>query len=292
MVKTGGVQMIPIDGGYHVWTKKVGTGDRKVLLLHGGPGATHEYMECFEDFLPQANIQFYYYDQLGSHYSDQPDDPSLWKVDRFVTELEQVRQGLGLDQFFLYGQSWGAMLAMEYAFSFQQHLRGLILSNMTGSIQDYVRYLNHLRSKLPQEIIAKLDFYEAKEDYEAPEYQSIMFDQIYRLHLCRLDQWPEPFERSFGHLNAQVYNTMQGPNEFVVKGNFKDWNAWSRLPSIQVPTLVMGARYDTMDPEEISKMAGLIPGADLFISDKGSHLTMYDDQEVYFDQLISFIKRH
>src|SRR5205814_2618326 len=128
-VKTGGIQMIQVDGKYNVWTKKVGHGKTKMLLLHGGPGCTHEYFECFEDFLPQAGITYYYYDQLGSAYSDQPEDKSLWTVDRFREEVEQVRKGLGLDDFVLYGHSWGGMLGIEYALKYQKHLKALVISN-------------------------------------------------------------------------------------------------------------------------------------------------------------------
>ncbi|MDH5788522.1 MAG: alpha/beta fold hydrolase, partial [Candidatus Bathyarchaeota archaeon] len=111
-VKTGGVKIIHVDGKYNVWTKKIGNSNTKMLTLHGGPGATHEYFECFEDFLPQAGIEFYYYDQLGSAYSDQPKDKTLWTIDRFREEVEQVRVTLGLNNFYLYGQSWGGMLGI------------------------------------------------------------------------------------------------------------------------------------------------------------------------------------
>src|SRR6185369_9484112 len=129
MVKTGGVEMITVDGKYQVWTKKFGSGKIKMLLLHGGPGCTHEYFECFEDFLPKEGIEFYYYDQLGSGNSDIPTDSTLWTIDRFREEVEQVRKGLGLDHFYLYGHSWGGMLAMEYAFKYQEHLKGLVISD-------------------------------------------------------------------------------------------------------------------------------------------------------------------
>ena len=148
-VKTAGIRLIRVDGKYKVWTKKVGAGKIKVLTLHGGPGVTHEYFECFEDFLPQEGVEFYYYDQLGSFYSDQPDDKSLWTIDRFREEVEQVRAALGLEDFFLYGQSWGSMLAIEYALKYQKHLKGLVLSSMTASIASYVEYVNKLRAALP-----------------------------------------------------------------------------------------------------------------------------------------------
>ena len=160
-VKTGGVRMIPIDGKYKVWTKQVGSGPVKLLTLHGGPGCTHEYFECFEDYLPQHGIQFHYYDQLGSHYSDQPEDTSLWTVDRFRDEVEQVRTALGLEKFYLYGQSWGGMLSIEYALKYQSHLKAVIISNMTASIASYVAHINKLRAELPVEIQLKMDKYEA-----------------------------------------------------------------------------------------------------------------------------------
>src|SRR5713101_2347551 len=159
-VKTGGVRLIPVDGKYKVWTKTVGSGGIKMLLLHGGPGVTHEYFECFEDFLPQQGIQFFYYDQLGEAYSDQPDDVSLWTIDRFREEVEQVRAGLGLENFYLLGHSWGGMLGIEYALKYQRHLKGMVLSSMTASIPSYMAYAAKLRAALPAEIISVLDKYE------------------------------------------------------------------------------------------------------------------------------------
>ena len=142
-ILSGGVKMIPIQtpsGEFQVWTKRVGNNPRiKVLLLHGGPGATHEYFEGFDSFFPQASIEYYYYDQLESAYSDQPNDTSLWHIDRFVEEVEQVRKALNLDQdnFYLYGQSWGGILALEYALKYQDHLKALIISNMMCSKQSF-----------------------------------------------------------------------------------------------------------------------------------------------------------
>src|SRR5499427_1543834 len=231
-VKTGGIRMIPVDGKYRVWTKKVGRGPIKLLTLHGGPGCTHEYFECFEDFLPQEGVEFYYYDQLGSAYSDQPDDVSLWKIDRFREEVEQVRAALGLENFYLYGQSWGSMLAIEYALKYQQHLKALVLSSMTASIPSYVEYANKLKAALPPDVVAVLNKYEAAGDFDNPEYQEVMFREVYHRHVCRLDPWPDPVARAFKHFNPQVYNTMQGPNEFVVTGTFKDWDRWKDLRGI------------------------------------------------------------
>lgn len=289
-VKTAGIRLIPVDGKYKVWTKKLGSGPIKMLTLHGGPGVTHEYFECFEDFLPQAGVEFYYYDQLGSIYSDQPDDPSLWTIDRFREEVEQVRAALGLENFILYGQSWGSMLAIEYALKYPKHLQGLVLSSMTASIPSYMSYVAKLRAALPKDLLATLEKYEAEGKYDAPEYQDAMYKGVYLRHVCRVDPWPDPVARAFKHINNQVYGTMQGPNEFVVTGTFKDWDRWKDLPKITVPTLLIGARYDEMDPEDIRKMGRLIPNSRVVICDNGSHLAMWDDQEAYFAALIPFLQ--
>ena len=288
-VKSAGIRLIPIEGGkYKVWTKKVGSGKIKVLTLHGGPGFNHEYFECFEDFLPQHGVEFYYYDQLGSSYSDQPDDASLWTVDRFREEVEQVRQALGLENFYLLGHSWGGMLGIEYALKYQKHLKGLVISSMTASIDSYMAYAAKLRAALPAETIAILDKYEAKGEYENPEYEKAMMEQVYARHICRLDPWPDPVQRAFKHMNPKVYNTMQGPNEFVITGNFKNWDRWKDLPAIKVPTQLVVGRFDEMNPADIQKMGTLLPRSRVLVLEKGSHLGMWDDQETYFKGLLKF----
>ena len=178
---------------------------------------------------------------------------------------------------------------MEYAFKYQQHLKGLVISNMTASIDSYLSYVNKLKAQLPPATLAVMEKYEKTGQYDALEYQDIMFKQIYAQYLCRLDPWPEPLQRSFGHLNAQVYNTMQGANEFLVTGNLRGWDAWDRLKTISVPTLVIGAKYDEMNPDDAVKESQLIPGAKLLMC-QGSHMSMYDDQQTYFDGLIKFLK--
>jgi proline iminopeptidase len=288
-VKSGGARMIPVDGQYRVWTDRVGKGPVKVLTLHGGPGFPHDYFECFEDFLPQKGIQFYYYDQLGVGNSDQPDDNSLWNVDRYRGEVEQVRKGLGLDHFYLYGHSWGGMLAIEYALAHQDRLKALIISDMTASIPSYEAYASKLRNALPEEDRKILDQYEAAGNYEAPEYQQVMFGKIYAQHLIRIDPWPEPVARAFKRFNQKIYNVMQGPNESVITGNFKNWDRWADLPKIKVPTLVIAGGKGTMSPDDIRRMGKLIPRSRVVITN-GSHLEMYDDQERYFRELVKFIK--
>lgn len=285
-----GVEMIQLNNGYKVWTQRVGEGPIKILTLHGGPGCTHEYLECFEEHFPKDQYQIIFYNQLGSYFSDQPNDPSLWSVERFCEEVEEVRQALKLDQFYLYGQSWGGVLAIEYAVKHSDGLKGLILSNTTASIQAYSDYLNVLRKRLPQELQDKLAYYEAKEDFHHPEYEQIIMDELNANYLCRLKPWPESLQRMFDHLARPVYETMQGPNEFVVTGTFKDWNRWNDLSKILCPTLIISAKYDTMNPEDQLRMKALIPHSKLVMCPNGSHCTMFDDPENYFNALRDFIK--
>jgi proline iminopeptidase len=300
-VKTGGVKLIPIktpSGMFNVWTKRVGNNPRiKVLLLHGGPGATHELYECFDSFLPQEGIEYYYYDQLGSYYSDQPNDTSLWDLPRFVEEVEQVRIALGLnkDNFYLLGQSWGGLLAMEYARKYQDNLKGLIISNMMSSIADYMKYADEvLGPQLPPEVYKEVMEMEDKEEYDNPRYLELITEHFYTEHVLRMpvEEWPDPINRTFRHLNPEVYVLMQGPSEFGVKGNakLKNWDFKQHLPGIMVPTLTIGGQHDTMDPEHMKWMAAQVQQGRYLHCPNGSHLSQFDDQETYVTGVIRFIK--
>lgn len=285
----GKTRIITLKNGYHVWTRSVGNGPIKLLLLHGGPGMTHEYFENFSDYLPQEGVQLFYYDQLGSYYSDQPSDNRLWELDRFVDEVEEVRTALGLNHFYLLGNSWGGLLCIEYALKYGSHLKGVIISNMVASIASYVKYINHLRDQLPEDQVKKMKEYENAKDYDNEEYQAIT-KTLYERHICRKVPWPDAVQRSIDRCNNEVYNWFQGDNEFVVTGTFKDWNRWKDLHDIKTPTLLIVGRYDSMSAEDVIKMGELIPNAKVHICEKGSHMSMWDDPESYFPSLISFLK--
>ena len=225
-VHTGGSRTVRIDGRYEVWVKQVGTGAVPVLTLHGGPGFNHYYLECFEDFLPQAGIRFWYYDQLGCGFSDAPDDAALWTLERYLGEVEQVRRALALERFVLYGHSWGGLLAMEYALRYPQHLSGLVISNMTASVAEYVRHAETMLARLPGAARATIQKARAAHAFESPEYQKVLMEAVYSQHVCRLDPWPEPVQRTFRTVNGKIYNIMQGPDEFTITGNLKNWDIW------------------------------------------------------------------
>src|SRR5580698_9095011 len=186
-IQVAGIRMIPVvRGKYKVWTNRIGSGPVKVLLLHGGPGFPHDYLEAMESFLPQAGIEMYYYDQLGVGNSDTPDDPALWTLARYTEEVEEVRRGLGLDNFVLFGHSWGGILAMEYALKYQQHLRALVISDMTAGTQAYLKRTASIKQQLPPAIRARLNTLEAKQNYDNPEYDKIMMENLYPKMICRI----------------------------------------------------------------------------------------------------------
>jgi proline iminopeptidase len=296
-VLSGGVRLIPIEtphGTHRVWTKRVGNNPTvKLLLLHGGPGATHEYFECFDSFLPGAGVEYYYYDQLGSPYSDQPSEPALWDLDRFVDEVEQVRVALGLDagSFFLLGHSWGGILAIEYALRHQEHLKGLVVSNMMASIPAYNAYAQaHLMPELDPADLAEIQEMEATGRHTEPRYEELLAGH-YERHVLRMPQaeWPEPVVRSFAHINPDIYVPMQGPSELGASGALAEWDRTADLPAITVPTLTIGAAHDTMDPAHMAEMARRVGHGRHLHCPNGSHLAMYDDQQTYLRGLIDFL---
>ncbi|MDH5235026.1 MAG: proline iminopeptidase-family hydrolase [Gemmatimonadota bacterium] len=298
-VWTGGVRLIPITtprGTFNVWTKRVGNNPRiKLLLLHGGPGATHEYFEPADMHLPAEGVEYYYYDQLGSHYSDQPKDPSLWETARFVEEVEQVRIALGLDStnFFLLGHSWGGILAMEYALKYQQNLKGLVISNMMSSIPAYNTYANDvLMPAMDQEVLAEVKALEARKDYTNPRYMELLIPNHYEQHILRrpASEWPDPVNRAFGHINQDIYIPMQGPSELGASGKLLNWDRSADLERITVPTLVIGATHDTMDPAHMEWMSKEVAQGRFLLCPDGSHMSMFDDQQTYFRGVTRFLR--
>ncbi|WP_310396506.1 proline iminopeptidase-family hydrolase [Hymenobacter sp.] len=298
-VQDGGVRVISIStpkGQFKVWTKRFGHNPRiKVLLLNGGPGATHEYFECMENFLPREGIEFIYYDQLGCGLSDNPKDTAMWSLPRYVEEVEQVRQALNLtkDNFYLLGHSWGGILAAEYAFKYQQHLKGLIISNMMMSCPAYGKYAQDVLGKqMKPEVLAEVRAIEARKDFANPRYMELLMPNFYAEHVLRLplDQWPEPVTRSLGKSNQSLYVTMQGPSEFGIAGKLATWDRTADLPKLTVPVLAIGGQHDTMDPAHMRMIATKVQRGNSLICPNGSHMSLYDDQQTYFTGLLKFLK--
>jgi len=289
------IQMIEIAGGHKVWTQKVGSSERiKLLLLHGGPGATHEYFKILDKYFISKDIEYYYYDQFGSHNSDPSNDPADWIIDRFVEEVEIVRKALGLNasNFYLLGHSWGGILAMEYALKYQENLKGLIISNMMASIPDYNNFANNvLGPKMPPDVLVEIKELEDKKDYENPRYMELLIPHHYEEHILRMppDLWPEEVNNAFANINHEMYVAMQGPSEFGASGLLEFWDVKNRLQKINTRTLVIGASHDTMDPAHMEWMSNEIPNGTFLLCKNGSHLAMWDDSDAYANGIIKFL---
>ncbi len=296
-IESAGVRMIPIKtpvGEFKVWTKRFGKNPKiKILLLHGGPAMTHEYMECFETFFLREGFEFYEYDQLGSYYSDQPKDSSLWTTERFVEEVEQVRKAIGADStnFYLLGNSWGGILAMEYVLKYQSHLKGLLVSNMMASAPEYGRYAEEvLAPQMDTAVLREVRAIEAAKDFSNPRYMELLIPHFYHQHICRLEDWPDGLNRAFKHANGEIYTLMQGPSEFGISGRLAHWDIRDRLKKIRVPTLMIGAKYDTMDPKAMEEQSHMVQKGRYLYCPNGSHLSMWDDQKVFMQGVIGFIR--
>jgi proline iminopeptidase len=296
-VQMGGVKVIPVEtpkGKFNVWTKRIGNNPKiKVLLLAGGPGASHEYFEFLESFFPKEGIEFYYYDQLSTGYSDNPNDTSLFNLDRYVEEVEQVRQALHLDNTncYLMGHSWGGILGMQYALKYQDHLKALIISDMMPSAPEYNKYAEEVLAKqMDPQVLDTLRKMEANNQTSDPHYMELLMPNFYAKHLCRLDPWPEPLVRAMGRIYQPLYVSMQGPSEFGLSGKLTNWDVKAQLPALRIPVLSIGAKYDTMDPEAMKWIAEHVQNGSYLYCPNGSHTCFYDDQQVYMTGLIRFIK--
>jgi len=298
---SGGSRRIPITtpaGRFEVWTKRVGNNPSlRLLLLHGGPGCTHEYFEAADSWLPAAGVEYYYYDQLGSGWSDVPVDETLWDLGRFVDEVEQVRTALGLDRdsFVLLGHSWGGILAAEYALAYGGHLKGLVISNMMMDVQAYNAYARDvLMPGINQQALAEIRALEATGDYENPRFMELLMEHYYVHHVLRMpaSDWPDPARRGIEHLNPAIYVKMQGPSELGISpsATLAGWSRFADLGSIDVPALVIGAAHDTMDPAHMEEVASSLPRGSYLYCPNGSHMAMYDDQQTYFEGLIGWLK--
>lgn len=291
-----GTKIITLDNGYHLWTNTQGEGDIHLLALHGGPGGNHEYWEDAAEQLKKQglNVQVTMYDQLGSLYSDQPDfsDPEIAKkyltYEYFLDEVDEVREKLGLDNFYLIGQSWGGLLVQEYAVKYGQHLKGAIISSMVDEIDEYVDRVNELREKtLSPEAVAFMKECEAKNDYSNPKYQEYV--QVMNEQYVDRKQPSKLYHlKDLG--GTAVYNVFQGDNEFVITGKLKDWHFRDQLRNIKVPTLITFGEHETMPIETAKTMNSLIPNSQLVTTPDGGHHHMVDNPDVYYKHLADFIR--
>jgi proline-specific peptidase len=281
--------------GYRTWYRIVGDvatpgpGKLPVLMLHGGPGVPHDYLESLEP-LVETGRPVIFYDQIGCGNSDRPDNPNLWNVALFVEELGVIRRALGLDRIHLLGQSWGGMLAMEYALTKPSGIASLIIASSPASMPLWVAEANRLRDELPPAVQQTLLAHEAAGTTSDPAYHDAMM-VFYRRHVCRMDPWPEYVDRAFARLGQQVYETMNGPSEFHVIGRFKDWDIRHRLGEITIPALITSGRYDELTPAQGEIVHTGIPGSQWVIFEQSSHMPHAEEQAHYLAVVDEFLSR-
>ncbi|MCC7411793.1 MAG: proline iminopeptidase-family hydrolase [Gammaproteobacteria bacterium] len=280
---------VHLQSGQRVWYRRVGDAPAiPLLLLHGGPGAGHDYLEPLAALAGVRPVVFY--DQLGCGRSDCPDDTSLWRIERYCREIDELRAALGLERVHLLGQSWGGWLAIEYLLGRPAGIAGLVLASTSASIAQFVREAEGLKRGLPADVQATLQRYEAAHDYHHPHYAQATM-AFYRRHVCRLPQWPDCVMRTLANLDGNpVYETMNGPNEFTVIGNLKDWDRTARLGEIDVPTLITVGRHDEITPACARTLHAGIRSSQLVVFEHSAHMAHLEEPQRYRQVLERFLR--
>jgi proline iminopeptidase len=273
--------------GFKLFYRVFGNGENVLLCLHGGPGAMHDYLLPLGE-LGDDRVKVVLYDQLGCGKSERPQEKSHYTIEYSVEEVEGVRQALKLGKINLFGNSYGGALALQYALKYQRNIKKLIISSGLASVRETVAEMRRLKTRLPKEIQDTLAKYEATEDYQNPEYLKAV-DVFYRNFLCRLPEWPEELARTMNGLSTDVYWTMNGPNEFTITGNLRDWDITARLPEIHIPTLITVGRYDEVTPKVAETIHRGIPGSKLVLFEKSAHVAMLEERERYLSAVRKFI---
>ncbi|MHC1726342.1 MAG: proline iminopeptidase-family hydrolase [Syntrophobacteraceae bacterium] len=281
---------IDVPGG-KVWYRKIGE-EREMtplLVLHGGPGAPHDYLELLEALQHERPVVFY--DQLGCGNSDMPDNLSLWTVSRYVEELQRVRQVLGLDKVHILGQSWGSMLAVDYLLEKKPAgVSGLIFSGPCLSISRFLADQREWLSMMPRGIQTIIEEKEASGDFDSPEYQEAMMS-YYRRHVCRLHPWPDCLERTMDKFGHSVYRHMWGPSEFTMTGSLGVYERAERLKELTAPILFTCGRYDEATPEATAYYHGMNSVSEMVIFENASHEHHLERPHEYLEVLRDFLYR-
>ena len=266
--------------GHSMWYTIVGEGEEDgrlpLLLLHGGPGGAHDYMESMGE-LARGGRRVIMYDQLGCGKSPVPSNPDMWTVELFVEEVDVVRQALGLERLHILGQSWGGMLGMEYALTQPEGVESLIICDSPGRMDLWVEEANRLRAVLPSDVQETLLKHEQAGTTDDPAYEEACL-VFYNRHVCRVP-WSDSVSRSFAQMPNEVYLTMNGPSEFHCIGTLRTWDVTPRLGEITIPTLVISGRYDEATPKISKEVSDAIPGAEWVLFEESSHMPHEEEPE-------------
>lgn len=284
-----GGNFITLRNGYRIWYKITGSGKGIPLLtLHGGPGAGHDYLEPLQALGNERPVIFY--DQLGCGKSDKPDSPALWTIERFADEIDEVRNALGLDRIHLLGQSWGGWLGVEYLLRHPPGLASCVLASTSASIPQFTAECNRLIGELPQAMQDALSYYGMRSEYENPDYDAAAME-FYKRHVCRLPEWPDCLMRTVANLHRnQVYETINGPNEFTTIGNLRYWDRTAELHTIATPVLLTCGRYDELGPTCSQTILERIPDCRMQVFEHSAHTAHIEEPEAYMACVSAFLR--
>ncbi len=283
-------QVVEVDG-HKVVAYSFGSGPETVFCLNGGPGLPCDYLREAHSCLIDKGYRVVAFDQLGTGASDRPTDKGLWTIGRYVEETETVRKALGLGKVHMLGHSWGGWLAIDYALTYPENLKTLILEDTVADMPHLISELERLRAALGPETVAMMQKHEAQDTYNHPEYLAAVTILNYR-HVCRLPEWPAPVRRSLDNWNMAPYETMQGPNEFLYIGNLRDWNRIPDLPRLAMPVLITAGEHDELTPACALRMKLALKDAELKVFANASHMPFYENPQDYYPALLDFLSRH
>lgn len=253
-----------------------------LLVVHGGPGLPHQYLDSLQRLAGEREV--IYWDQLGCGNSERPNDPALWTIERSVAEMTAVVGALRLDRFHVFGNSWGAMLALQYVLDAPAGVASLTISNSAASIPEFSQYVARLKSGLDPATQAAIDRHEDAGTIAAADYQAAIRTWN-NTHLCRLRPWPDELDAAFQNMGTDIFATMFGPSVFRIIGTIRDWDVVDRLAEIAIPTLLLAAKFDEFSPDHMREMHSRIAGSRFEFFESTAHLPFLEEPE-RFDQVM------
>ncbi|MGZ4512303.1 MAG: proline iminopeptidase-family hydrolase [Mycobacterium sp.] len=281
--------MIPVAGGA-VWFKRVGGGaGLPLLVVHGGPGLPHTYLCSLERLADEREVIFW--DQLGCGNSERPSNRELWTMRRSVAEMDAVVAGLGLNRFHIFGNSWGGMMAQQYALDVTSQAVSLTISNSIASIPQFSEMVARLKTELDPATQSAIERHEAAGTTYTAEYQDAIrtWNETY---LCRVRPWPPELLEAFGNMGTDIFETMFGPSDFHIVGTIRDWDVFDRLAEITLPTLILAGRYDECVPEHMRDMHQRIAGSRYELFESSAHMPFVEEPEKFDRVMRDFLRLH
>ena len=289
-MSTGSAEGFIEVSGHRLFYRSFGSGEQgTILTLHGGPGATHDYM------LPVSALADYgyrvvFYDMLGSGKSDAPEDLSLYRIENWANEAEEVRDALELGKVHMLGHSLGGSIALSYALSYQDQLRSLIVSSGFASAPLLISEISRLEAQLTKESREAISKAEQSRDFKSPEYKAAVkefMDKHYQYGFREFN--PPELLNTLAHFNKRLYRSLWGPTEFRVTGSLKSWDISDLLGRITVPCLITVGRYDEATPEVARDMHRRIRGSRLVVFEESSHNAMLEERDAYVRTVAEFL---